>query len=201
MEKILLYGGAFNPPHKGHELLLKKAVEAVEPTLTVVTPSCVSPHKHNATVSFHDRLAMATLAFKDLDKNIKISGIERGGKHTKSYTFKTVRKLKKRYTGCEIFLLIGSDMLTTFSGWHLYRRLLSEVTIVAAAREDEDERDVREAKARLEKEGARIIVLRFKPIEISSTEIRGAIESGGAKEYLHTEVSEYIKKRKLYLSK
>ncbi len=200
MERILLYGGAFNPPHKGHELLLKKAIEAIKPTLTVVTPSGVSPHKHNAETPFADRLNMASLAFKSCGKRVKVSGIERGGKHTKSYTFKTVRKLKKKYRGSEIFLLIGSDMLITFSEWHLYRRLLSEVTIVAASREDEAEGEVEAARERLEREGARVLILRFEPVEISSTEIRGLLAKKGSTDaFLSDGVSAYIRKRKLYI--
>ncbi|NLC78481.1 MAG: nicotinate-nicotinamide nucleotide adenylyltransferase, partial [Ruminococcaceae bacterium] len=163
MKKILLYGGAFNPPHKGHERLLSLAIEAVKPALTLVVPSGVSPHKRNASVSFFDREVMAARAFKGCGGDVRVSGIERAGKHKKSYTIKTVKRLKRKYANSEIYLLIGSDMLTTFSEWHLYRRLLKEVVIVAAVREDEDKAELMAAKTSLEQEGAKITVVPLDP--------------------------------------
>lgn len=198
MKKILLYGGAFNPPHIGHEFLLKSAIEAIKPDLTLVVPSSVSPHKHNAAVPFFDRFVMAK-TFLKCGENVRVSGIEKAGKHQKSYTLKTVRRLKKKYKDAKIYILIGSDMLTSFDEWHRYRRLLSEAVIVAASRDDLDDQRVDEAAKRLKREGGDIRVLRIKPIEMSSTEIRERIfRKQDVKGFLSDEVERYISKRNLY---
>ena len=48
--KLLIYGGAFNPPHLGHLRYFEQAVNAIKPDLAMIMPSGVSPHKKNGTV-------------------------------------------------------------------------------------------------------------------------------------------------------
>ena len=43
--KLLLFGGTFDPPHIGHMNLLRGAMQAVQPDLTIVMPAGVPPHK------------------------------------------------------------------------------------------------------------------------------------------------------------
>ena len=198
MKKLLVYGGAFNPPHLGHEKLLAAAIDVIEPDLVLVTPSEVSPHKYSEATPFFDRAYMSR-TFLKLGGNVKISGIENTGKRRKSYTINTVRRLKKKYRGCEIFLLIGSDMLVTFTGWHLYRRLCTMVTLVAAGRQSGDRQEMEMAKKEVEKLGGRVVLLDFKPLEASSTEIRDSLKNGkNAKGLISDFVARYVGERKLY---
>ena len=44
-ERVLLFGGTFDPPHNGHIHFLKSAIEAAKPARVVVMPSCIPPHK------------------------------------------------------------------------------------------------------------------------------------------------------------
>ena len=168
-EKLLFYGGSFDPPHLGHRKLLESAVKVIQPELVLVIPSGISPHKRKSTTPFGERVNMCRLAFSDIE-NVKISTIE--GKGSKSYTFKTIRYLKKRYPGKKLYMLIGSDMLTTLDRWFLYRRIISSVTVVAGCRDDEDLDAVQEAADVLRKEGAEIILLSFEPVETSSSKVR-----------------------------
>jgi len=195
-EKLLFYGGAFDPPHSGHRKLLEAAVEAIRPDITLVIPTGVSPHKKASRTPFRDRVHMARLAFSGTGEAVVSTMEGRGGR---SYTIKTLRKLKKKYPGREIYMLIGSDMLITFRQWHLYRRILSMVTLVAGCRKDMDSGSFRDAAASLEKEGARIVILDFRPDEISSSELRRTITEGSVPEgLLDSGVEAYIKKRGLY---
>ena len=74
--KILAYGGAFNPPHLGHMLLLSEAIKAVEPDMTFVIPSDVSPHKRTQYTPFYDRAAMCR-CFKECGEGVVVSEIEK----------------------------------------------------------------------------------------------------------------------------
>jgi nicotinate-nucleotide adenylyltransferase len=196
--RILLYGGAFNPPHLGHERLLAGAIAAVRPDVTLVVPSEVSPHKDNADVSFFDRAYMCR-TFLTCGKIIKISGMENSGRRRKSYTIQTVKRLRRRYPGADVFLLVGSDMLLSFDTWRLYRRLLSMVTLVAAPRNDVDEHKIQQGIAAVEKLGGSVLRLELAPLDITSTEVRKALAQGDpAQDRVSAFVSDYAMQRKLY---
>ena len=196
--RVLMYGGAFNPPHKGHMLLLEEAIKAVKPDRTLVVPSDVSPHKRTQYTPFRDRANMAR-CFKECGDNVVISEIEKAKNKKKSYTVKTLRRLEKRFPEAELFLVIGSDMLFTFRQWHQWRRILSMCTLVIAARDDESIDKLENVLADLSKDGAKGMILRTKPIDISSTELRNMIMGGkDCKEYLPQSVSSYILKHRLY---
>ena len=195
-EKLLFYGGSFDPPHLGHRKLLESAVKVIQPELVLVIPSGISPHKRKSTTPFGERVNMCRLAFSDIE-NVKISTIE--GKGSKSYTVKTIRYLKKRYPGKKLYMLIGSDMLTTLDRWFLYRRIISSVTVVAGCRDDEDLDAVQEAADVLRKEGAEIILLSFEPVETSSSKVRRMDPKECAEQGMISDVvADYIIKRKLY---
>ncbi|MEG1016219.1 MAG: nicotinate (nicotinamide) nucleotide adenylyltransferase [Oscillospiraceae bacterium] len=194
--RVLFYGGAFSPPHLGHEKLLRFAINELNPDLTLVVPTAISPHKQKAEVSFFHRCRMAH-SLKKCGKNVVISEIEKGKR--KSFTLKSIKYIKKRYKNPEILLLLGSDMLTTFDEWHRFRRILSMCTLVAARRGDKTDVDMENAAIMLEKAGGKVILLDFCPLDISSTELREVIKSDlQTTEYLAEDVRKYIEKNSLY---
>ncbi|MDO4566783.1 MAG: nicotinate (nicotinamide) nucleotide adenylyltransferase [Oscillospiraceae bacterium] len=198
MKRILLYGGAFNPPHLGHERILKAALDFTKPDIALITPSPISPHKEAAAVPWGARELMCR-CFKSLDARIKISGLERAGKHDKSYTLKTLRRIRKIYGGCEVFLLIGGDMLLSFETWHRYRRILPLCTIVAATRLGDDKAALETMARRLEKQSSRVLLMDYEPLPMSSSEIRAAYKAGeDPSDKLTDCVAKFIEERGLY---
>ncbi|MBQ5412229.1 MAG: nicotinate (nicotinamide) nucleotide adenylyltransferase [Oscillospiraceae bacterium] len=194
-EKLLFYGGSFDPPHMGHHRLLEAAINEIEPDITLVIPTGLSPFKDRCSTPFRDRVRMARLTFSDL-KNVRVSTLE--GRGWRSYTYKTVRKLLKKYPGRKLYMLIGSDMLSSFRYWRLYRRIMAKVVLVAGCRNEELD-EFEHAADRLRKEGARIILLRFTPVEVSSTEIRRTVWTDEDVDgLLSREAAGYIRKRCLY---
>lgn len=195
-EKLLFYGGSFDPPHAGHRRLLETAITEIRPDIILVIPTGLSPFKDRCSTPFRDRVRMARLAFSGLD-SVRVSTLE--GRGWRSYTYKTIRKLLKKYPNRDLYMLIGSDMLASFGHWHLYRRIMSKVTLVAGCRDDDTVRDFEDAAERLRKQGARIILLSFSPVEISSTEIRDSVWTDrDLNDCLSAEVISHIRKRGLY---
>ena len=43
--KVLVFGGSFDPVHKGHVAMLKKAISVVKPDITHIVPAYQSPFK------------------------------------------------------------------------------------------------------------------------------------------------------------
>ncbi len=198
MNKLLLYGGGFNPPHLGHAHLLRAAIDAVQPDLTLVVPSALSPHKTAAAVALTIRAEMCR-CFKDCGGRVKISEIERAGRHDKSYTIKTLRRLRKLYPGARLYMLVGSDMLLAFEQWRRWRRILAMTTLVAAPREPAELPALEAKKQQLECAGGTVILLDVAPMPMSSTEIRAAVAAGEPTEgLLHPQVRAVIDKHGLY---
>ena len=90
-QKIILFGGTFDPPHNGHMTLLAGAIEAVRPDLVLVEPAGTPPHKRAGGTSAAHRLAMCE-CFRPLFPELVLDTTEiaRGGK---SYTIDTVRQM------------------------------------------------------------------------------------------------------------
>lgn len=196
MIKTGIFGGAFNPPHTGHINLAKEAIEQLKLRKLLIIPTFESPHKATKLAPFEERAEMCRRAFSGIsDKcEVEICEIERelGGI---SYTINTLRALKKRYTDARFFLLIGGDMLFSFTEWYKYESILKECEVCAAARGGDNFSEMLEYAT----EVGHIKVLPTNVVDISSTEIRGKIKKGeDASEWITEDVRGYIEEKGLY---
>lgn len=160
----------------------------------LVVPSCIPPHKMPGKLAGGaERIEMCRLAFAD-DSRFEVSSIEldRGDK---SYTVETLRELKKLYPDDELYFIIGSDMLSTFTQWYCWEEILSLAYICAASREIGFSADL---SAYTPGQREKIIFLDTRPLVISSTQIRVAIARKTAAEPVDPRVLEYIGNNGLY---
>lgn len=120
----------------------------------------------------------------------------------KSYTADTVRELRACNPDAELYLVIGTDMLTTFEQWHDFRYLLGQVTLVALARTGDEHDEVERFSAYLrETYGARVIALPAEPIPVTSTAVRALLPQRRGSEYLAPNVYAHIIQQRLYGAK
>ena len=171
--KIAIYGGTFNPPHRGHVESLQAVYEQAKPDRVLVIPASIPPHKELAAGSpdAEERLELTRLAFKELPyAEVTDMELTRTGK---SYTSDTVAELLRKYPDAELMLAMGTDMFLSFETWHEYRYLIDNVTmLVFARREDEDEKIFKYGEYLESKYGAKINYIMHDPLPISSSEIR-----------------------------
>ena len=196
MIKTGIFGGAFNPPHNGHVNLAKEAIEYLKLRKLLIIPTYESPHKSTGLAPFEDRVEMCRRAFSGIsDKcEVEVSEIERelGGV---SYTINTVRALRSRYTDARFYLLIGGDMLYSFTEWYKYESLLKETEVCAAARGGDSFTDMLEYAT----EVGRIKVMPSAVVDISSTAVRGSIaKNEDVSELISGDVRRYIDEKGLY---
>lgn len=199
--KLLVFGGAFDPPHAGHRELLKVAAEKTEADEILVIPTALPPHKKEKT-PFSYRFEMAELAFGDM---ARVSDME---KHIiPSYSFVTLEKLWEEY-GCKPYFAIGGDSVKAFRTWREPGKIAASCVIVAVRRGGED----LESRLRyLEREFNAEILRTDKEItDISSCELRVLLEFENALgevreytdkragDYILPSVLSYIGKQKLY---
>ena len=168
--KLLLFGGTFDPPHNGHMRLLQSAIDAVQPDKVVVMPAGIPPHKAASATPASLRLTMCQ-CFAPLHPDLAVSDWEigRGGKN---YTIDTVRMLEERYPGAEIFLSVGSDMLTTFTQWREWQSLLQKTTLVVQSRYSGDAASLAAAAQNLEAAGGRVIFAHAPVLQAASSDVR-----------------------------
>ena len=194
--RIAVFGGSFNPPHKGHVEAAAAAMRCLAADRLMVIPAAEPPHKElEADPGPERRLALTRLAFEKL-KNAEVSNIEiaRGGR---SYTVDTLAELSRMYPESELVLLMGEDMLEAFEEWKDFRRILEMAELAAFPRENRQLRQVKELAAELsEKYGARVTIIDFVPTDVSSTEIRELLNDRQGDDVLPDSVyGEIIRKR------
>ena len=194
--RIGIYGGAFNPPHRGHVKLAKEVKEKANLDRIIIMPSGLSPHKSSGQlIDSKHRLEMCRLAFTADYYSVSDLEIKRQGK---SYTVDTVSELKALYPDDELFLIMGSDMLLSFHRWYRYEEILSHVTIVATTRQGDISIDELKKYSR-DTLGKDTLIVDFEPFECSSTKVRNALLSGEDAICLVPEkVIDYIKGNDLY---
>ncbi len=194
--RIGIYGGAFNPVHKGHVKLAEEIKRKADLDKIIIMPSGVSPHKSSGElIDSEHRLEMCRLAFDDDYFQVSDLEIRREGK---SYTVDTVVELKKIYPDDELFLIMGSDMLLSFHKWYRYEDILSLVTICATTRQGDISTEELKSYAAdiLKKE---VAIMDFEPFECSSTKVRNALLSGeDAASLIGEKVMAYISENALY---
>ncbi len=200
--KIGIYGGSFNPIHRGHLTAAQSAVEQLGLDRLFLIPASVPPHKVLSTdsASAEDRMEMTVLATAELPCKAEVLDMElrRSGK---SYTSDTLRALRAQYPEDELWLLMGTDMFLSLHTWHEPETIMQLAAIGAFSRTEEGEdAEFAAQKAALEqKYGARIVTMRNpNVIEVSSTQIRSALPRGGGEAYLPQAVYGYILRRGLY---
>lgn len=196
MKKIAIYGGSFDPPHKGHKLLAKNLASVCGAEKVIIIPTALSPFKNSSSATAEDRLNMCKLFFKEDLFSISDIEIKRGGK---SYTVDTLRQVKEENPDVELFLFMGDDMLLSFDKWYKHEEILELATIVCACRtENLQELDnMKEFVKNVLKAEGRVIICESVPFEISSTEIRSSLKDGENRG-LSEDVYNYIVSRGLY---
>src|SRR5580700_2565243 len=144
---IGLFGGTFDPIHRGHLTLARAARERYNLSRILFVPADVPPHKQRQPLSaFAHRYAMIALATaqeKDFVPSLleapedfyapPAKGKTRVAKP--NYTIDTVRRLKQSFKKADrLFLLIGIDAFDEIDKWHQAEDLFRECEFIVASR-------------------------------------------------------------------
>jgi nicotinate-nucleotide adenylyltransferase len=150
---IGLFGGTFDPIHRGHLTLARAARERCDLSHILFVPANVPPHKQRQPLSaFPHRYAMIALATaqekgfvpsvleapEDFEANGPSAEKARAAKPNYSkpnYTIDTVKRLKQGFKKADkLFLLIGIDAFEDIAKWHQAEALFRECEFVVASR-------------------------------------------------------------------
>jgi len=196
MKKIAVYGGSFDPPHKGHKRLAENLASFCGADKVLVIPTAMSPFKSSSGATSLDRLEMCKIAFPEELFQVCDIEIKRGGK---SYTIDTLKQVKELYPDSKLYLFMGDDMLLSFEYWYKHDEILQLCTLVAACRVHDTDKlaQMREYAKNLPQGEQRVMLCPCEPFEISSTQIRENLKLG--KDFgIDEGVYAYISLRGLY---
>ena len=221
---IGLFGGTFDPIHRGHTALARAAQEQFQLGRIYFVTANLPPHKQKRPLaSFPNRYAMVALALAG-NKAFVPSLLEAPPEEQKSaqanYSVDTVRRFKPTLKKSDrLFFLIGIDAFREIATWRDPEALFRECEFIVASRPGYSLADVanalpeslrpapsvtkpfqkQPAKGDLVLAGATVHLLESVHHDISATKVREAVAAGKPLgRYLDPAVEEYIKKTGQY---
>ncbi len=167
--RIGLFGGTFDPIHRGHVEVAEAVHDALglDRMLVVVANEPWQKQDRPVTAA-EDRYAMVVAALADRP-GLEPSRIEidRGGP---SYTVDTVRELGARVPGAAIVVVVGADVVAALDTWREHEALRDLVTLAVVDRPGAPVVDP--------PPGWAFVHVAVAPVDVSSTELRARLEAG-----------------------
>ena len=127
---VAIFGGSFDPPHEGHQLIVEIAIEVLNIDKLIVVPAYLNPFKTSSLANAQKRLEWSHLLFDEIP-NVIVDDYEiKEGKST------TTEQSVKHFniTHDVKYLIIGSDNLSTLTKWHQFEWLNTHITWVIVTR-------------------------------------------------------------------
>jgi len=132
VQRIGVFGGAFDPPHRAHRALAEAALAQLGLDALLVLPTGQAWHKSRPLSPAPHRLAMCRLAFEGLPRVlIDERETRRPGP---SYTADTLQELAAEHPGARLILVLGADQLLAFQSWQRWQEVLRHATLAVANR-------------------------------------------------------------------
>ena len=170
-KSIGLFGGSFDPAHKGHLAISKIAIKKIKlhKILWIVTKK--NPFKKDAFFPLNERIDKAKKITEGI-KNIHVTYLDKivGSSNSINLINYLINKKKLK----NIYLIIGSDNLIKFHKWKSWKKIVKLVKLVVFSRKGYDRNGKKSIVAKYLKK--KIIFINNKPIIISSTKLRKRIK-------------------------
>lgn len=179
---IAVFGGSFNPPHVGHQIvaLYVLATQPVDELWFVPT------WRHafaKELAPFEDRVAMCELAAAALGARVKVSRVEEALAQPASRTYDTLGALAAGNPDASLRLVIGSDILGERHKWYRWADVERLAPPIVVGRQGYPSPECTSPPL----------------VDISSTEVRARLAIGAAADGLvPRSVLDYIARRGLY---
>ena len=198
MYTLAIFGGTFNPFHKGHMQMLNAVAELDYVEKILIMPSKIPPHKDaDFLADEKHRITMCQIAAENIPK-AEVTDVELK-REGKSYTIDTLLELSKIYPNYKLAITVGGDMITSFNTWKRYKDVLEIADIIAFKRADIDNDEFYRSVSSLINDGGRITVMKEEIINISSTELRHSIcDKPLLEKYLSKDIIDYILENDVY---
>lgn len=158
-----LYGGSFDPPHRGHVELARRAKEELGLERLLVLVSADPGHKHVETPA-EIRLDLARAAFPEDEVMLDTHA-------------RTIDTLRAHPEWRDPIFLLGADQFCDLPGWKEPAEVL-KLTRLAVATRPGFPRERLEAVLRTLDGPERVLFFELDPVPVSSRDLRTRLEAG-----------------------
>ncbi len=129
-----LYGGSFNPVHRGHLELARRIRDRLQLEKVIFIPNALPPHKEAPGLDYDTRTGLLSLALDGETDRFPISRIE-SDPTIRHYTYDTVSLLRRKFgSDLPLCFLIGMDSLIDLDTWHRGLELTDFVNLAVLGR-------------------------------------------------------------------
>lgn len=203
--RVALFGGSFDPPHRGHVAIARAAADQFQLDSVVFAPTGRQPLKSAmAATPFVQRLAMVALLCAE-DSRFAVSQIDApsaDGSH--NYTVETLTRFAMLTPGARLFKLVGADSFRDLARWREPQHLLALAEWIVASRpgfEFHGGVPVPDGMTLTEAERTRIHPLDLVHEDVSATVLRQRLRAGeDCGDLLPAGVAAYIAEHGVYLA-
>ena len=201
--RIALFGGTFDPPHRGHIAIARAAADAFALEQVLFAPTGLQPLKVDAeTTPFADRVALVAAACTS-DPRFAVSTIDAPrSDHSPNYTVDTLATLRAEHPHSEdtLFNLVGADSFLKLHHWRSPERLLELAEWIVVTRPGYELTSSQLAPLNLTPaQRSRVHLLTGVSEDVSATALRERMRKGDpCNDLLPEAVAAYIRTRSLY---
>lgn len=184
--RLGLFGGSFDPPHRGHLEPVRAAREAFALDRVIFLPTAQPPHKPGPRFApAHARYAMVELALL-AEERLYASAHELTPGEPR-YSIDTLEHFRRERPGDELFLIVGSDSFAQLATWRRWREIPEAAALIVLPRPGWDEAPFwDESRVRAEApaevlsllDRGRATYLAGPSVDLSSTAIRELLARG-----------------------
>ncbi|RAP36281.1 hypothetical protein B1207_09030 [Legionella quinlivanii] len=138
MDNVLIFGGTFDPVHKGHLGIAENVQQHFHFQRFIFLPCKLPLLKQSATASPTQRLKMLELALADYPVSCHFEIDEREiNRPSPSYTVTTLESYREELgENVALTLLMGMDSFHQLPQWHQWTRILELANILVIKRPD-----------------------------------------------------------------
>jgi nicotinate-nucleotide adenylyltransferase len=197
--RVALFGGSFDPPHRGHMAIATAAADAFRLDEILFAPVGQQPLKPGGgAASFVDRLAMVELACRQ-DVRFAASDLDAPRDDGKpNYTVDTLAALRQSMPEARLFSLVGADSFLGMGRWHEPRRLLKLAEWIVVSRPGFPLHEV-SSIGLTQDQLKRVFLLETVHEDVAGTGLRIRLAAGDrCVDMLGAAVSDYIQAHRLY---
>ena len=199
--RVALFGGSFDPPHRGHVTIAKAAADRFLLDEVLFAPAGRQPLKsHLAGTSFDDRLRMTELACAE-DPRFRASSLDAPLKDgSPNFTVDALLRLHETLPAARIFSLAGADSFRDLARWRDPQQLLSLAEWIVVSRPGYELADP-PGLVLTPAQRQRIHLLDSIHEDVAATHLRERLRTGDpCTDLLPAAVSAYIHQHHLYLA-
>jgi len=209
MSRIGVFGGMFDPVHRGHVAAAVAALDALQLETLHFVPCARPNHRDDPSASAEHRLQMLELA-ASVDTRLGVDDRELRRPGT-SYAVDTLQSFAEEWPDAALVFVLGWDSFLSLPSWHRWSDLFELAHFCAVSRPGADEpmppelhkellaRRADSPQSLFQQRCGGIFILDGVDMDISSSRLREAMEGKSTDDtLLPPAVAAYIRQHKLY---